>query len=168
MTPRSSSVTILRNAGVGFWLQTAGWATLVGLVIGIPTVLVPNSLFRRMTPLRPWDVALWVVAAVLVGMILAARKLPGARNCRIEGRALGGGGLTYLAVACPICNKIVVALLGVAGALSYFAPVQPILGAIGLVLILLALRAALSAAASQPDSPDVVIDPADIRQPFLT
>jgi hypothetical protein len=159
---------ILKNAGSRFWLQAAGWATVVGLAIGIPTVLVPNSFFRRMTPVRPWDVAVWVFAAALVGMTLAARKLPGARHCRIEGRALGGGGLTYLAVGCPICNKIVVALLGVSGALSYFAPIQPILGAMGLVLIVVSLRAALRAAESQPVSRETVIDPADIRQPTLT
>jgi hypothetical protein len=161
-------MAVLRNAGVRFWLQAMGWATTVGLAIGIPTVLVPNSFFRRMTPVRPWDIALWVVAAALVGITLAARKLPGARNCRIEGRALGGGGLTYLAVGCPICNKVVVALLGVSGALSYFAPIQPILGVTGLVLIVVALRAALRAAASRPTDRESVIAPADIRQPTLT
>jgi hypothetical protein len=161
-------MVVLRNAGVRFWMQAMARATAVGLAIGIPTVLVPNSFFRRMTPVRPWDIALWVVAAALVGMTLAARKLPGARNCRIEGRALGGGGLTYLAVGCPICNKIVVALLGVSGALSYFAPIQPILGAMGLLLIVVALRAALRAAAPQAIGGETAIDPADNRQPTLT
>lgn len=159
---------VLRNAGARFWLRAVGWAMAAGLAIGIPTVLIPNSFFRRMTPVRPWDIALWAVTAALVGMTLAARKLPGARNCRIEGRALGGGGLTYLAVGCPICNKIVVALLGVSGALSYFAPIQPILGVLGLVLIILALRAALRAAAPQPAGQKSMIDPADIRQPSLS
>ena len=168
MTPRSSSVGVLRNAGARFWLETAGWATVVGLAIGIPTVLVPNSFFRRMTPVRPLDIALWIVVAALVGMTLAARKLPGARNCRIEGRALGAGGLTYIAVGCPICNKIVVALVGASGALSYFAPIQPILGMIALVLILFALRAALRAAASPPLSQETLVDAAHIRQTSLT
>lgn len=168
MTVRSNSMMILRNAGVRFWLRAVGWASVVGLAIGIPTVLVPNPFFSRMTPVRPWDTALWVGSAALVGMTLAARKLPGARNCRIGSRALGGGGLAYLAVGCPICNKIVVALLGVSGALSYFAPIQPILGATGLVLTVFALRTALRAAMPRSPGHTSMSDPSDIRQPSLT
>ena len=167
MTVRSSSASVLRKLGVRFWLESAGLAIVVGLAIGIPTVLIPNSFFRRMTPVRSLDVAFWVAAAALVGMTLAARRLPGARNCRVEGRALGGGGLTYLAVGCPICNKIVVALVGASGALSYFAPIQPILGMVALVMILAALRTALRAAASAPPGGPMV-DAAEIRLPSLT
>jgi hypothetical protein len=38
-------------------------------------------------------------------------------------------------VGCPICNKIVVALLGVSGALGVWAPVQPILAVLSLALL---------------------------------
>lgn len=31
------------------------------------------------------------------------------------------------AEGCPICNKLVVSLIGVSGALSYWAPLQPVL-----------------------------------------
>ena len=55
---------------------------------------------------------------------------------------LGGGFLVYLAVSCPLCNKAVVALLGASGAVNIFEPIQPFLGALGLILasVALALR----------------------------
>lgn len=43
------------------------------------------------------------------------------------------------AIGCPVCNKIVVALLGASGAISWFAPLQPILGVLGLMLAVSAL-----------------------------
>ena len=39
-----------------------------------------------------------------------------------------GGALTFFAVGCPVCNKLVVLALGFSGALTYFAPLQPALG----------------------------------------
>lgn len=44
---------------------------------------------------------------------------------RSTGKATAGGVLSFLAVGCPICNKLVVLAVGVSGALSYWAPVQP-------------------------------------------
>lgn len=59
---------------------------------------------------------------------------------------MGGVG-TYLAVGCPICNKLVVALLGTSGALTYFAPIQPLLGVGAVALLVFALRRRLLALA---------------------
>jgi hypothetical protein len=49
--------------------------------------------------------------------------------------------LSVLAIGCPVCNKLVVLALGVGGALTYFAPVQPILGFLSVGLLAYALRA---------------------------
>jgi hypothetical protein len=43
-----------------------------------------------------------------------------------------------------VCNKLVVAMLGVSGALTYFEPVQPLLGAAAIALTLIALRRRLA------------------------
>jgi hypothetical protein len=42
----------------------------------------------------------------------------------------------FLAIGCPVCNKVALLLLGTSGALSVWAPIQPILGAISLGLLL--------------------------------
>ena len=44
---------------------------------------------------------------------------------RSTGKATAGGVLSFLAVGCPICNKLVVLAVGVSGALSYWVPIQP-------------------------------------------
>jgi hypothetical protein len=43
--------------------------------------------------------------------------------------------LTTFAVGCPICNELVVGLIGVSGALSYWAPIQPALGVLSVALL---------------------------------
>ena len=48
------------------------------------------------------------------------------------------------AISCPVCNKLVVLALGTSGALTYFAPIQPLLGFLSVGLLLYALRAQLA------------------------
>lgn len=115
----------------------AAVSLLSALLIGIPTRVVPNGFFRRMTPTRPLDYAFLAVASVLIGLTFALRPR---RPLDGNGRVFAGGLATVFAVGCPICNKIVVALLGTAGALSIFAPIQPLLGGAGIALLVWALR----------------------------
>ncbi len=52
------------------------------------------------------------------------------------------------AVGCPACNKLVVLALGAGGAMTYFAPIQPVLGFLSLGLLAYALRMRLAGAVS--------------------
>src|SRR6266568_3765201 len=52
-----------------------------------------------------------------------------------SGRALAGTFLSFFSVACPICNKLVVLLLGVAGVMTIFNPLRPFLGIASIVLL---------------------------------
>jgi hypothetical protein len=128
------ALAVLRAAGSAFWWRTAGYAGLVLIALGIPTVLIPNPIFSRMIEPTWWSYPMWVATAVLAGIVLAARRLPGAA-CPVDGRAAAGGGLAFLAVACPTCNLFVMTTLGMSGALSIFAPMQPFIGAAGIVLL---------------------------------
>lgn len=111
------------------------WAMAVALLIGIPTDVVPNPWFTRMTPIYTDQYIWWVAASILTGALLATYLSAGARRAATPVSGIGGGVLGYLAVGCPICNKLIVALLGVSGALDYFAPIQPALGALGVLLV---------------------------------
>jgi hypothetical protein len=51
--------------------------------------------------------------------------------------------LAFFAVGCPVCNKLALVALGYAGALRWFAPVQPFLAVGGVALLGWALRARL-------------------------
>lgn len=55
--------------------------------------------------------------------------------------AAGGVGATlgWLAIGCPVCNKIVVLALGTSGALNLFGPAQPWLAALSVMLLVVAL-----------------------------
>lgn len=119
------------------WAVATAVSALSVLIIGIPTRVVPNGFFRRMTPTRPLDYAFLAVASVLIGLTFALRP-----RRSVDGNVpvFAGGLATVLAVGCPICNKVVVALLGTAGALSIFAPIQPVLGGAGIALLVWALR----------------------------
>lgn len=139
---RPGSVAALRSTlDRRFW-AVAVLATVGSLLLlGVPTAVIPNPLFIRMTPTETFNLLVWLGSAPLIGLLIAtyvrppslaldrARSEPGA------GRATLGGVAAYLAIGCPICNKVVVAALGVSGAMSYFAPLQPIIGAASLALL---------------------------------
>jgi hypothetical protein len=123
------------------WLVALTGAVGTLVALAIPTAIIRISLFTRMTPVRFQDYVLWILSAILSGLIAGTFVLKGAATN--EGKALTGLGFADLAIGCPICNKIVVALIGVSGALRYFAPFQVILGIAALLFLAwaLALRA---------------------------
>jgi hypothetical protein len=63
-----------------------------------------------------------------------------------------GGLLGFLAVGCPVCNKLVVVALGTTGALSWFAPIQPVLAVASVVVLAIALRTRLRGQVACPVS----------------
>ncbi|MEK6720057.1 MAG: hypothetical protein AABZ33_05225 [Chloroflexota bacterium] len=138
----SGSFAALRTTFDGrFWL-VAVLATLGSLLLlGVPTAVIPNPFFIRMTPTETFNVIVWLASAPLVGLLAATYVRPpghGLGHPRDEagaGRATVGGVAAYLAIGCPICNKVVVAALGVSGALSVFAPIQPLIGAASVALL---------------------------------
>jgi hypothetical protein len=112
----------------------------VALVTGIPTDVLPNPWFQRMTPVRTLDVVLWPVISLAGGSLLATYALPGANSGRELKGGAGGGLLGVFAIGCPVCNKLVVAAIGVSGALTFFEPIQPLLGVLAVAIPLLVLR----------------------------
>ena len=121
------------------WVAAAFAAVVAGLAIGVPTGIVHTSLYTRMTPVTWWDYPVWAVSAVLVGLTaatyvrVAGREDVGAVDR--SRRTIGATLLSTFAVGCPICNKLVVGLIGVSGALNYWAPLQPVLGLVSIALL---------------------------------
>lgn len=124
-----------------FWIAASAGTLLAFLVLGVPTAVIPNPWFTRMTPTEPFNVAVMLVSAPLMGALLATYASKGALahdDVHADaggGRASLGGIAAYLAIGCPICNKIIVAVLGVSGALTVFAPLQPLIGLASVVLL---------------------------------
>ena len=128
----------------------------MALLAGVPTDVIPNEFFTRMTPVRDYDIPVLVAISVLAGVLAASYWGVGGVACpaRRPG-ATGAAGATFgwLAIGCPVCNKLVVLALGSSGALSYFAPVQPVLGVAALGLLGAALRSRLRMLAACPARP---------------
>lgn len=134
-----STGTLARAAAYGL-----GTGAAALLLIGIPTVLIPNPWFSRMIPTRPQDYAFLALTVLLSALIGATYALPVACPLQ-EGKLTAGGFLSFLAVGCPVCNKIVLLALGTSGALRYFEPAQPLLAVAGLGLLGYALAVRLRA-----------------------
>lgn len=126
--------------------SAAAAALATTLVIGLPTAVIENPLFTRMTPVRPLDVAFLMLTSALAALLAASYAAPVAGA--VPGRATAGGFLAFLAIGCPVCNKVVVALLGTGGALTFFEPLQPLLGAASVALLATALLVRLRACAA--------------------
>ena len=117
---------------------------LVALTIGIPTGIIETPWYTRMTPVLWWNYPVWVVSSTLAGALVATYVDAPSEARETQGtKTIGGSLLSAFAVGCPICNKLVVMALGVNGALTWFAPAQPVLAAVSLGLLAYALRSRL-------------------------
>jgi hypothetical protein len=120
-------------------------ALVSGVAQAVPTAIIPNPFFVRMTPVRTEDYLFLAASSVLVGLIISTFGIRATASC--QNRVIGGGLLSTLAIGCPICNHVVVALVGISGALTYWAPLQPVVGAIALVVLLWTLNRRLQSVA---------------------
>jgi len=129
-SPETIRATIYGLAGAAFTL----------LAIGIPTDVIPNPIFTRMLPVRPQDYVFLILTALLGGLLAASYALPQANVCSTQqGKTTLGGFLSFFAIGCPTCNKLVVLLLGSSGAVRLFEPIQPILAIASMVLLAVAV-----------------------------
>lgn len=130
------------------WAAAAGAACASALLVGLPTDVVPNPLFSRSVPVQWWNYPTLTLTALLAGIVLATYvRRPGEPPAPSGGRLGSAGGvLSFFAVGCPVCNKLVLLLLGTSGALSYWAPLQPLVAVASVVLLAEAALRRLSAA----------------------
>lgn len=138
---RAARPTMRRRAVVAV---VAACAFLV--VVAVPTDLIDTPWFSRETPPTWWSWPSLVVSSVLSGLLVATYMSPAAnpRADTVSRKGVAGGLLTFFAVGCPVCNRLVLVVLGSAGAMSWFAPVQPLLVVAGIAALGLALRSRLS------------------------
>lgn len=126
------------------WLRALPIAALAAVVIAVPSDLIDNPIFGRPVPPRTIDYVILAVTASLIGLILAIRPPASVETERQETRTMFGGFVSFLAVGCPVCNQMVVALVGTSGALSWWAPIQPIVGLVAVAVLLYTLRMRLN------------------------
>jgi hypothetical protein len=114
-------------------------------ILGVPTDVIPNPWFGRQLPVHAYDVAVLVALSLITGALIASYAVAGGSGVGTKRAGLGSGLLGWFAISCPVCNKLVIALLGTSGATSIVAPVQPALGGAAVVLAAAALAVRLRA-----------------------
>lgn len=141
-TPRRRAWSAMAGWPRRRWAAASLWAAGTVLVVGVPTVLVPTPVFGREIGPTWWAWPVLVVTAVLAGLVAATyvRSEPLAPRDDVSRTSIAGAFLTYLAVGCPVCNKIALLALGYTGALQWFAPIQPLLAAAGIAVLAYALH----------------------------
>jgi hypothetical protein len=143
----------------------AVWGALSLLAFGLVAAIIPNPVFGRQIAPEPFAIVVWILSAPLMGLLAATYMVPvaprgdvatvslssvggaalagsagavaTARATETRGTTLGtlAGFGAFLAIGCPVCNKIALVLLGTSGALTIFAPIQPVIGAVSLTLL---------------------------------
>ena len=135
-------------------LWAAAWTAVALAVFGLTSAVIPNPVFGRSVPPEPFAYVVWLVSAPLMGILAATYMVPaagpaarparpvalgpgpraqGVRDGSVLGTVAGLG--AFLAIGCPLCNKIVLVALGASGAMTIWAPLQPIVGALSVALL---------------------------------
>ncbi len=109
------------------------------LILGGVTAVYENPFFQRMTPLYWFDTIFLTLESVLTGLFLGI-NVPA---CAVKKAGIGGI-LGFLGFACPVCNKLLLFLFGSGILLTYFEPIRPLVGALGITLLGLAVYKKLS------------------------
>lgn len=137
------------------WWIALGSGILVAIVVALPTAVIPNPIFGRAIEVTWWSYPIVIITGILGGLLIATyiKEPNGSPDAEEEvdtAAKLGGVGgfVAFFAVGCPVCNKLVLIALGSSGAISWFAPIQPILAVASIALMAWALRMRLRGSVS--------------------
>ena len=124
------------------WVIAAATSVITYIVIAIPTAIIENPIFGREIGVTSWSIPVLVITSILSGLLFATyvrneNYLPEERSAKIGS---AGAFFSFLAVGCPVCNKVALIALGSTGAMQYFAPVQPYLALLGVLFLIYALQ----------------------------
>ena len=132
------------------WPRAVLFGAVAAVLIAVPSDLIDTPIFGRPVAVRWIDYVILAVTSALIGLIFAIRPEAAGSSELAEATERQGTGtiwsgfVSFLAVGCPVCNQAVVALVGVGGALSWWAPVQPFVGLLAVALLLYTLRKRLN------------------------
>ena len=128
------------------WIVAVSVALLTYFVIALPTAVVTNPIFGRETDATGWSITVIVITSILTGLLTATYVKNEFSDENPRQLKIGSAGalLSFFAVGCPVCNKLVLIALGYSGAIQYFAPIQPYLALAGIVLLMFSLRMRLN------------------------
>lgn len=156
---RPGPMQVLQGWSRRQWVVAGAVAVGYAVLVGLATVIIPNPVFARDIPVVAWNYPVLVLTALVVGLLTATYVRPlgstrsglsSATDRRTSRAGMAGSVLAWFAVGCPVCNKIALLALGYSGALTWFAPLQPLLAVTALALAGWALAVRLRGEISCP------------------
>ena len=133
------------------WRTAVIAASVAFLAIGTVGQTLPWTSSGRTFPVVWWNYVTLVASSLLIGLIVPTFVVAaGRRRSRVVGAASTGvaGTAATIAMACPVCNPIVIPLLGAGGAFAFLAPDRGVIALASVVLLALTLVLRLRATAS--------------------
>ncbi len=142
------------RAALSTWSPRRWWAALIfglgiAVIIALPTAVIPNPIFGRAIETTWWSFPTVIITGILGGLLVATyvrepSDAPKAEDNDEKDAALRwgtiGGFVSFFAVGCPVCNKLVLLAIGASGAVSWFAPIQPFLALASIAFMVWALN----------------------------
>ncbi len=125
---KTKSKSPLRNRKLVAAIISIGTAVLSYMIFGIVAAIISNKFFTRMTPVGWLEQASLIITSLLLGAYFGLACYAKSTNKVCNRTAAAGGVFGFLTFGCSICNKILVFFLGIAGVLTYFDPLRPLLG----------------------------------------
>jgi len=124
------------------WAVMVMTSLITALLIGIPTAIIPTPIFGRVVAVTSWSVPVLIATSILTGLLFASYVKTQETNQEERSLKVGSFGsfLSFLAVGCPVCNKVALIALGSSGAIRIFAPMQPYFALAGIALLFYAVR----------------------------
>lgn len=122
------------------------------LALGLPTDVIDNPVFGRSIDETPWAMPVLIVTSVLGGLLIGTYVRAQPFDRAAQSGTLGGA-LSFFAIGCPVCNKVVLVALGTTGAVNFFEPIQPYLAVLGIIALAWAVYRRLSGAQQCPVEP---------------
>jgi hypothetical protein len=104
------------------------------VVLGTLAAVWTNPLFMRMTPTGGFELALLLLQSILAGVYVGLPQSPCGKRTAGAGALIG-----FVGIACPVCNKVLVLLIGSALLLEYFEPVRLYVALAGAALLAVAV-----------------------------
>jgi len=105
-------------------------------VLGTPTALVPNPFLNyvRMIPATLLDYFFLATTSIMLAALISL-KLYYRSKKQLGTKEFVGGVAGFIAFSCPICNMLLVALLGSATIMAFIEPLRPILGVVSIAIL---------------------------------
>ena len=145
--PLSTERAALQLWSARQWVIGIVGGFILSVLVSIPTDVIANPFFTRSMAVTWWSypvvIATGILGALLVGSYVRNDDVSSARGEQFERSSrvgLVGATLSFFAIGCPVCNKLVLLALGASGTMTWFAPFQPVLAIVSVVLMAIAVR----------------------------